>query len=257
MSDFIEPRLLSQHDYESFTSAWELLVKGTPSPDGLTLGQVFAARDQEAPNPIVNYVYLSNKYAVALLSAVGTVAIQIKFAVVSPTFQPAFSIVIYGVDKDNQPTSAYYLAGVAADPATVQVVVGPTPDSPPELVGLDLAGNWIQNWQNLEANGVSLDASVFTSVYGPLLGYTYPLDDFLQALFPAGLNLDSQALWLCFALHKYNKPNAVDDTYSYLFSTVLVLNDLPAEYTAQRESQDIILSADELYYDVSRPSPPY
>ena len=256
MSDFIEPRLLSSTDFDSFTSAWEQLVRASPSPNGLTLRQVFTPHDPKSPSPVMNYVYLSNKYAVALLSAVGTVAIQIKFVVVSPTFQPAFSIVLFGIDKNNQPTSAYYLAGVAQNSTAVQVV-NPKLNSPTGLVGLDLAGNWIENWKNLEEDGLSLDPALFTSVYGPLLGYTYPLDDFLEALFPARMNLNRQALWLCFALHKYNKPKAIEETYSYLFSTVLVLNDLPDAQAAMSESENITLSSDELYYDVSRPSPPY
>lgn len=269
-SDFLlKPRLLKPDDYVNFASAWKQLVNSdSPLPGALTLSQVFTVYGETSQSQVMNYVYLPNDYAVALLSAVGTAAIQAKFVVATtPGSQPmpVFSIVLFGIDGFGNPTTAYYLAGVASNPAAV--VQGPTTstETPAELVGLDLAGNWTMNWQNLKQEALAIDTKLFNSMYGPVLGYTYPLDDFLNALFPAKMALDTEALWLNFALHKYNKPDATEEVYSYLFSTVLTLNSLPttkpspdaAAAKSGTVSGDIDLSSTDSYYDVSRPSPPY
>jgi hypothetical protein len=270
LDHLIQPRLLKPSDFVNFAATWKQLVNANPLlPGKLTLSQVFTVYDTTSQSSVMNYVYLPNDYAVALLSAVGTVAVQAKFVVVARDSKPlsVFSIVLFGIDGFGNSTTAYYLAGVANNPAAV-VHSTKKMQTPVKSVGLDLAGNWIMNWNALKQQSKdkpSIDATLFNSMYGPVLGYTYPLDDFLDALFPAKMKLDRQALWLNFALHKYNKPEATDDAYSHLFSTVLTLNNLPTETldsslaaTADGSvSGNIDLSSSDSYYDVSRPSPPY
>jgi|GEM_PF-5997743 len=251
MNNFITPRLLSEDDFTSYTTEWQKLVNGL-TPEVLTAS--FASASD--PKQVINYVYLPSDYAIELLSAVGTAAIRTKFVFVEEA--AGFSIVLFGVDASGRPTSAYYLAGVADHPATVDSTSGQYE------VSLDLVTPWIENWNAQTPDGIN--TALFDSIYGPLLGYTYPLDDFLDVLNPVQSTRATQvgttseariaaenstmALWLNFALHKYAKPGATDGETSNLFSTVLTLNTIPEKGAA------ITLSPGNRYYDVSKPCPP-
>ena len=234
--------LLSPPDFKMYTQRWQQLASGSDS-------DALRACLLSSQGKVMNYVYLPNETTVALLSAVGTVAIQLKFVVVPDATRPApaetFTLALYGIDRNDNPTSAYYLASVPPMPATVQQ------STSNEAVPFDLASTWLLNWAQLQPD--DLTASLFDSrtEQGPLLGYTYPLPDFLAVLTQLKLPL-SPALWFDFALHSYDNPGATVAGESRLFGTVVTLGSVPPP-----DQPGVIRLASELYYyDLAQPSPP-
>ena len=235
--------LLSPADFDRYTQRWQELANGE-NPEALRA--CLLGRDGQ----VMNYVYLPNEAVVALLSAVGTVAIQVRFVAVFDKARPeaaeVFSLALYGIDGASKPTSAYYLASVPALPAKVQA----SPSN--EAVPFDLASAWLLNWAQL--NPEDLTAGLFNSrtEQGALLGYRYPLDDFLAVLTQLVLP-PSPALWFDFALHSYDNPGATVAGESQLFGAVVTLNSVPPT----DEPGVIKLAAGLYYYDIAHPSPPY
>ncbi|WP_046244436.1 hypothetical protein [Hymenobacter terrenus] len=243
MQPIITPRLLKPEEFDLYTSNWHELVHGGNSD---ALRDIFTRS-----NGVQNYVYLPKEFA-ALWEDKNTVAIRLKFVVAPDDAQSgtsAFSIALFGIDESDKPISDYYyLAGVAALRAEIEELPELSVAVEEAVIPFDEAVKWIIRWNALTVEELTLE--LFYSEQGPLLGYTYPVDDFQDAFSPA--TQPNAALWLNFVLHEPDPDGTTEGGAPLLFSTVLTLNTIPSG-----DSPGIImLSRQDLYYDISKPCPP-
>lgn len=230
---------LSQKDFDTMTSSWKKLVNSEGASAGIS------ASLTSTIDALTNYAYLSGDYVKQLLDNPDTIAVRTKFVLTNDA-QPSFSLAVYGITAKGEPTTPYFLMGVAAVPASIKKVESLlTAD---EEIPAAQAAAWIMNWHALTPK--SLTEAPFKSSAGMLLGYTFSVSDFKDPwpTTPA----PNAALWLNFDMHT---PVFTEPIWpgQLLFSTIVTLNEVPKDGVAGT----IVLSPDEHYYDVSRPCPPY
>ena len=228
----IQPTRITAEDFKAYSTAWKKLVNG---PDANSLHDYFTG-----DGGLINYVYLPAAMATELLAGRPT-SIALEFALIPGTATPTFSMMLAGLNSNNQPVVPYYQAGVAG---RAKVVVQPTELMQPKSTDIPIpyedAAAWINAWNALLPDG--LGPQQFESGYNERLwAYDYSVSDLQDALHSAAPA--NPALWFNFMLH-----NATP-----LFGTVLTLNSLPGD----TDPGTIILRESLSYYDVSKPCPPF
>ncbi len=230
-------RLIGTTDYQEFISLW-----------------LCALNDQNGKNDLSSYFKKNSKPITAILfsldaikylvSSEGVVAIKAKFCIDNRVkASPTFNIALFGVDNNGRATSAYYLGTPTCNSYSTWAEI---PDFPHSTIPSALAASWIKNWLN---NKCYIVNKRFSTVYGYLEGYTFEMMDFLDAVFDEPLK--SNALCIHLAMHEFYKPGVTDeDDKTSTFGLVLQgIGDPAEEFTP--------LNSDNLYYDISAPSPPY
>ncbi|MDO7847982.1 hypothetical protein Q5H92_16575 [Hymenobacter sp. M29] len=234
MPHALTPRQIDAGDFNDYTQSWRQLIDGS---DTDALRACFESNDA-----LLNYVFLPQTLVTGLLAGNGTAEIRTKFALAPRNTDqtPVFTMVFYGIDRNQIPTTAYYLAGVAAWPATLGQ---PLIEQMDTRISFEQAYTWITRWHNLMPDQMRFD--LFKADKGRLRGYTHDLPDFEQAIgLPGNGEEAAPALWLNFALPSYHTAE--------LFGTVLTRNSEPDEDNAGT----LRLAEDEFYFDISRPCPP-
>ncbi|PWV45383.1 hypothetical protein [Chitinophaga sp. S165] len=229
--------LIGTVDYQAFISMW-----------------LCALNDNNGENDLSNYfkkncepttAILFNLDAIKyLVSSEGVVAIKAKFCIDNrDKASPTFNIILFGVDNNGRATSAYYLGTPTTNSYSTLAEIQEFPHS---TIPSALAASWIKNWLH---NKTYIVNEKFSTVYGYLEGYTFEMMDFLDAVFDEPLK--SNALCVHLALHEFYKPGIADiNDKTFTFGLVLQGIENP-------ENKFTPFNSDNLYYDISAPSPPY
>jgi hypothetical protein len=232
MSLSVTPVPIQAAEFSTLTQTWQQHID---AGDMDMLRACFTS----STGALSNYAFLPGDLVSQLLDNPATVSVRTKFLLAGDT--PTFSMAVYGISKEEIPTTPYFLMGVATEPATIEN------DMPPPMVGEPItpndAASWVMNWHALTPQTLTL--APFNSPDGPLLGYTFPVKDFQDAWAPAS-GADA-ALWLIYDMHNSDKKST-----ELLFSTIVILNTVPSDAPGV-----IVLAPNKLYYDVSKPCPPY
>lgn len=225
--------ILSQNKFSRYAQAW---VKAVSS--GKHLAEAF----QQAGCERLQYASFDFQTIVWLVSTVGSRQIRAQFVLVPENqdeegnHTPAyFSIVLYSVDAMGGRISAYYLGDNTFTPLPKPK---PKPASAPAAgkdlgdeyvqtevlaqggpVAFDLAKIWLTNWTSQPV----ITRHLFSSDYGPLQGYSFSLDDFIDPLFYSQKFGATQVLHVGFALHEYHAafPKHDEETLKRTFGLVL------------------------------------
>jgi len=197
---------------------------------------------------------------VSLVSTVGVRYIRAQF-VLLPAAEGIvrFTVVLYSLDSQRGRISAYYAGTTGAMVPAAMPVVPDTPGTNGELP-VDLVHTWLRDWQNL----TDVSPDMFGTNYGPLQGYIFNLEDFIDPLFPGHLTTGYE-LRVYLGLHSYNVTLAnktqPDTTVGLIISVQPIYTDkLPVNYLRNRNtSQGTTGNAnneDSGFYDLSNPNPP-
>lgn len=267
--------IVNQHRFGRYAQAW---VKAASS--GKHLPEAFQKDGCER----LQYAAFDFQSIVWLVSTVGARRIQAQFVLVPENQEedgkhtPAyFSIVLYAVDAMGGRISAYYLGNNTFTPSTpaTNPSLGKAMDAerfstdPSSLgggpVAFDLAKIWLTNWTGQQ----TITRHLFSSNYGPLQGYTFELDDFMDPLFYSQKFKATQVLHVGFALHEYHAafPKHDEEALTRTFGLVLrVYGTVETDTTgdALDSKQATWAYATDVYddgpgqpfYDLSHPYPP-
>lgn len=218
------------------------------------------------PTPPISklqYVVFSVEDMLALVSTPGARYIRAQFVLLPATFGAVrFTVVLFALDSQRGRISAYYAGGLTAG-SMVPSSVDSTPSDPNgggELP-LDLVRTWITAWQTLS----DITSELFGTNYGPLQGYIFELDDFIDPLFPAGLTTNHE-LRVYFGLHSYQITSANDTQQASTMGLILSVQNknavqLPLTYRRNvvrllDGNGNSLTDGDDGFYDLSHPSPP-
>jgi len=211
----------------------------------------------------LQYVVFSVQDMVALVSTPGTRYIRAQFVLLPAQFGTVrFTVALFALDSQRGRISAYYAGGVTEGSMNPIPITPPTTD--PGGTGalpVDLVQTWIAGWQ--DAPDVTPD--IFSTNYGPLQGYIFELDDFIDPLFPAGVTTDHE-LRVYFGLHSYQITSAnVTEQASTMGLILSVQNkeamQLPLTYRRNAvrlldNTGASLTDGDDGFYDLSHPNPP-
>jgi len=271
--------ILSQNQFGRYAQAW---VKAAGS--GKHLPEAFHQDGCER----LQYASFDFQTIVWLVSTVGTRQIKAQFVLV-PANQddegkhtPAyFSIVLYAVDAMGGRISAYYLGDNTFTPSPKPTTGLTTTDKESFELGLtghsaqvgsfggpvafDLVKKWLTNWTDQP----TITRHFFSSNYGPLQGYSFELDDFMDPLFYSQKFGATQVLHVGFALHEYHAafPKHDEQTLTRTFGLVLRVYgstetpDASAGTEAKFTTWGYVTDAPgdepgQPFYDLSHPYPP-
>lgn len=246
------PRLLTQHQFNLYTSAWSEAVEY-----GDTLPDVFQRKGQNK----LTYVSFPLQSIVWLLSTVGVRHIRAAFLVKPDDTQgadpqrPHFSLAFFATDAVDGRISAYYLGDNHQAPSNEQNPNNDTAlDGGPVPHGL--AAEWLTNWADPKTVPSS---AMFTTNYGPLQGYVFDIEDFLDPMF-LSQPFAGKVLRIGFGLHEYYALADSGEKRTQTFGLVLRIYDakgnvlsLPRKKHTGGYGDDPL---DTTFYDLTHPYPP-
>jgi hypothetical protein len=227
--------LLNETDFIKYTSEWRIISNDSSR----NLKPLFTVNDRFS-----NCILFSLSAVESLLSAEGVKAIKVRFCVHEINGEPVFNLVLFSTDSIGATNSAYYLG-------TPGILVsengGPGGNIPDWL-----AKKWLTYWLELEESRYFSSEDIFSTRYGMLDGYNYDMLDILDALYADKPDYDAEYLCIHFALHRHYRAGVINpDLPTFTFNVVLqrVL------FTDNNEVENI--PKDDVFYDISSPSPPY
>jgi len=270
------PSLLSQHQFNRYTAAWSEAVEY-----GDTLPDIFKRKSQ--PSKLV-YVSFPLQSIVWLLSTVGVRHIQAAFLVKpddtagADPQRPHFSLAFFATDATGGRISAYYLGDNSSVPAPkpdAEAAGLPSPGQlAPALEGLTLdadsmtsgpvphgiAAEWLANWANPHTEP---NSAMFTTNYGPLEGYIFDINDFLDPMF-FSQPFAGKVLRIGFGLHEYYALANNGSTPTQTFGlTLRIYNEqgqvMPLSKKGLRMTVGDAVGdgpVDDTFYDLTHPYPP-
>ena len=244
------PTLLSQHQFNVYANAWSEAVEyGDSLPD------VFQRKGQKK----LAYVSFPLQSIVWLLSTVGVRHIRAAFLVKpddtpgTDPLRPHFTLAFFATDAIDGRISAYYVGDNHQAPSADQdadeeatLSSGPVPHG--------LAAEWLHNWTDPKAVPTS---AMFTTNYGPLQGYVFDIEDFLDPLF-LSQPFEGKVLRIGFGLHEYYALADSADKRTQTFGLVLRIYDAQGSLLnlkgqfQEGGGEDV----DNTFYDLTHPYPP-
>ncbi|UOQ50756.1 hypothetical protein [Hymenobacter cellulosivorans] len=229
--------ILSPGAYERRAAKWATILSKIKSD---ALQQSFLVATPAGQERLA-YVSFPIQHIVWLMSTVGVRHIQARFLIATKKVDgqrhPYFTLALYATDALGARVSAFYLPSTyAGEPKPSEL---PTEQAPHDLVKA-----WLNNW----ATAPEITSALFANSYGPLLGYSFSVEDFMRPLFEAQ-PFTNQELRVGFGLHEYYPALPVGAERAYTFGLVLRLYTPPTE-----ESAAAISSAP--FFDLSTPCPP-
>ncbi|RZK32160.1 MAG: hypothetical protein EOO63_02165 [Hymenobacter sp.] len=260
------PRLLSQQQFNAYSAAWVDAVR-----HGDSLPAIFQQPGQPAKSSFVRFPLQD---IVWLVSTVGSQRIKVQFLLKpdagpdADPLRPRFTMALFSADAQDGRISAYYLGKNTAPTETTdneQATQGnndqPLGSALVKAANIGgqlphgLAGVWLKNWVNVAA----VTPDLFTTNYGPLQGYVFDLQDFMDPLFysQSFFNDPEEAqnfeLRIGFGLHEFYPAFPEGTTSKKTFGLVLRIY--------QKDSQKPALAvpsngSSEPFYDLSVTSPP-
>jgi hypothetical protein len=213
----------------------------------------------------LQYVVFSVDDMVALVSTPGARYIRAQFVLLPADLVGGvhFTVVLFALDSQRGRISAYYKGGVTSGSTNPIPVTQPSNNSGGGngALPIDLVQTWITNWQNAS----DVKPELFSTNYGPLQGYIFELDDFIDPLFPSGVT-ENHELRVYFGLHSYQVTSANDTLSASTMGLILSVQKketakLPKTY--RRNSVLLVDSngtsltdGDDGFFDLSHPNPP-
>ncbi|WP_400190969.1 hypothetical protein [Hymenobacter sp. B81] len=225
----LEVPLISDSTFAKWTLAWaEQQERDKPFS--------FFRRDQALQVAVM----LDHASASLLLSTLGASTVKIRFGLRRDEHgHEHFELLLFGVDAYGQRLTPYY------NPNQAEYAAGANTAPPQGNLPAELARQWMQHWAE-KGQADELDAAVFTTPYGFLQGYNYPVHEFMEALQPFA---DAPNVRIAFGLHRYlGLPTAPDDAQGRVVYTFgLLFNAVAA---GQR-----VTDFEESYFDLTAPCP--
>lgn len=256
----ITANILSPKKFARRAARWAIYVSKTNSED---LRRCFFNGEEKR----LQFLSFSTRHLASLVSTVGIRHIQVRFLVDPPSKdglvgKARFTMALYATDALGARVSAYYLpvdeASASAAPAPEKGLAAESESGALEVGGQaphDLVKGWVTNW----ASAPEITSDMFFNSYGPLQGYTFSLDDFLQELFTAQPFTDEQMVRISFGLHEYYPAVAVNSGPVQTFGLVLRVFPAPAPKAATPRSEAYGAAAAQSaapFFDLSTPCPP-
>jgi len=208
----------------------------------------------------LQYVVFSVTDMVALISTPGTRYIRAQFVLLPAQFGTVrFTVALFALDSQRGRISAYYAGGVT------EGSMNPTPPAANSggtgALPVDLVQTWIKGWQ--DATDVTYD--MFSTNYGPLQGYIFELNDFIDPLFPVGVTTNHE-LRVYFGLHSYQITSANETQSASTMGLILSVQkteDTKLPFTYHRNTVRLLdnngtspTDGSDGFYDLSHPNPP-
>ena len=255
-SFFLDPT-----DFNTASAAWTDAVskEDSLSPYFLNWPNTFI---DPTTHPVekLQYVTFSVADMVSLVSTVGVRYIRAQF-VLLPAEEGVvrFTVVLCSLDSQRGRISAYY-AGSKGAMTPAEMPHASTNPGPNGELPIDLVHTWLQDWQTL----TDVSPEMFGTNYGPLQGYIFNLEDFVDPLFPGHLTTGYE-LRVYLGLHSYNisvaNKTQPDTTVGLIISVQpITTTRLPVNYlrnkTASANNDGNARDEDNGYYDLSNPNPP-
>lgn len=247
--------------YNKAAAAWTDAVS-----QGLTLLPYFSNGSLIEPIiPIhkLQYVVFSVEDVLALVSTVGARYIRAQFVLLpSEPGAVRFTVVLYALDSQRGRISAYYAGSIAKGSMDPILVKDPASDPGGNgALPVDLVRRWITGWQDV----TDIAVDMFSTNYGPLQGYIFNLDDFIDPLFPSGSTTDHE-LRVYFGLHSYQVTSVNDTQLATTMGLILSIQQkealrlpvTPRRYKAilVDSNGNALNDGDNGFYDLSHPNPP-
>ncbi|MCB2408047.1 hypothetical protein [Hymenobacter lucidus] len=256
--------ILITKNFERRAARWASYISKANSKD---LQQCFLIPGPAGIEKRLNYVSFSTLHLSWLISTVGVRHIQVRFLVAPPSkkdpgSKARFTMALYATDALGARISAYYLP-VDEDYITTTTIL-PEKNSegegdPSDDAGQaphDLVKSWVHHW----TSAPEIKSSMFANSYGPLQGYTFSLDDFLQELFEVQPFSDEQMVRISFGLHEYYPAVPVKSGRIQTFGLVLRVFPAPKPTTTGANSRSEVYNvpeqSDAPFFDLSTPCPP-
>jgi hypothetical protein len=228
MSQVSNSLLLSPADYTSGNYNWKSIVNDNPT----ALANLFKKGDNRLGSAIFTIEQIGQ-----LISAVGARHICARFVALNSPADPQFCIVLYAIDSQGYRLSAYYKS---QELLPVSNIHAPVTNS---QVVKTLATTWISTWASCD----KIKKEMFDTHYGPLSGYRYDIDDFLQPLFDiTESEWGKSKLQIDFCLHYYYTPEqGEEEGLKYTFGIVnQLVPDAPDGSSGKQ------------FFDMTMPCPP-
>jgi hypothetical protein len=284
-------QILDQHQFDKYATAWSRYVSQHKD---------LSALFQQPGGGQMQAVRFSFKALEYLLSTVGLQRIKVRFILKEDECEgKLFSLVLYATDAMDGRISAYYMAQHMPAPTAPKLGAAPAQQQEPkegeeveayeqvDYLDTDEQGNnlgnqipnqlvhtWLDNWKSSSVQ----TADMFSSSYGPLTGYTFGIDDFLNSFFYTTTDTTKELL-LLFGLHQHYPAYPDCYTLKQTFGLVLRIRQTAADtqktnesatelaLAVEGESRPKILFAQQQvgaaavttgqpFYDLSEPSPP-
>jgi hypothetical protein len=186
------PHLLTQTEFDTVAAAWLAFIGGASADAVQALFQTSQGRERQYQT----YVRFDLAETVPLLlSTVGIARVAARFVLVDVAseagpVEPRFRVVLYATDQLGGRISAYYLGDSEYHliPPKPKLSLAPsaTQDDADPVQGrvpFSLITNWLTAWTTAVQQQHLKPAIFATSSYGPLQGYVFELDDFIDQLF--------------------------------------------------------------------------
>jgi hypothetical protein len=256
------PLLLNQDKFSTYSNAWVQAVRHNDS-----LPAIFQQDGQKNRSSFVRFPLQD---IVWLLSTVGARRVKAQFLVKpdegvdADPLRPRFTIALFATDALDGRISAYFLGNNLAPKSSkideqVEENSSDTEHSLQDTATVGgqlphgLAGVWLKNWLNLD----TVTSDLFTTNYGPLQGYVFDMDDFLdpmffsQGFFNNPDDAQKYELRVGFGLHEFYPAFPDNAPRKQTFGLLLRIYD--------KATDKVMLAADgsdNPFYDISTTNPP-
>ncbi|WP_440135191.1 hypothetical protein [Chitinophaga sancti] len=223
--------LISKADYDKYISRWITLLNEDDGKGDM--------RDYFYKGSFkLSAVHFDVSAIEYLVSSEATATIKARFCITrDDEGEELFNIILFGTDKNEGITTAFFLGTPYAQESGDGVPNGQLPTNLGEL--------WLQKWA---VNDDFISRERFRNIFGYLQGYNFPLEDFIDAAFL----YKCSGLSVSLALHELYRPN-VTDVNAPTFTFNLVLQGILAD----GENAPARIGNPDGLYDISAPSPPY
>jgi hypothetical protein len=271
-------KLLNQHQFDKYAAAWSRYVSHHHD-----LTAIFQQPDG-SPLQALSFSFDALQY---LLSTVGARRIKAQFLLKEDevSAENLFTLALYATDALDGRISAYYLAQYLPAPAKDADAASKTDLADTDSLGGQIPNELVHTWLNNWKEAPLATAAMFGSTYGPLTGYSFAIDDFLDSFFYAN-KFKEKELVVLFGLHQHFPAFPDCYTMKQTFGLVLRIHQLNAgmptsgtDFDAEKETisqaiekatthaelVQVIQQWEATYgeidgqpfYDFSSPSPPY
>jgi len=261
------PSLINQQQFNAYSAAWVDAVR-----HGDSLPAIFQQPGQPDKSSFVRFPLQD---IVWLVSTVGSQRIKVQFLLKpdegpdADPLRPRFTVALFSTDAQDGRISAYYLGNNRApEPAANNELAATKGDDQAlslKMTALTsiggqlphgLAGVWLKNWMK---PGLVVTPDLFMTSYGPLQGYMFDLDDFMDPLFysQSFFNNPEDAanyeLRVGFGLHEFYPAFPEGTASKKTFGLLLRIYQKDTQQLAMALIPD---GSSDPFYDLSTTSPP-
>ena len=239
------PAIITESQFYRYTTSWMEALEG-PN-DGLLQSCFTLSDSADTPNKWLGRFYFKADDIISVLSTVGLHTIMIQFGI--KTDHSLFTPILVGYNRGGLQVTPYYVGQkegslVLGQMQTPDLMTDYTSDQVPDV----LANTWIAQWVEV----ATIDKSLFHTPLGYLRGYTFLMQDFLDAL--SLLKSDKDTFVVVYlALHQYL---GSDGQQNSTFGLVIGAQNNATHLPDSDSRANTISRQRQVYYDLSAPCPP-